>query len=165
MSGSKTSELAFIEHDHGVCMEAAMAACERVCAARGARLTPIRRRVLEILWETHRPLGAYGILDRLRAEGRSAQPPTVYRTLEFLTEHGLAHRLSTLNAFIGCRHPETPHAPHFLICTSCEGVGEVASGALEQAVAAATEASGFVASTAALEIAGRCARCAALEPK
>ena len=60
-------------HDHAACLAQAIAEAERVCARRGARLTPIRRRVLEIIWEGHGPLGAYDILERLAA-GAAAPP-------------------------------------------------------------------------------------------
>ena len=90
------------EHDHRRCVANALDDAEAVCAERGARLTPVRRRVLEIIWQSHRPLGAYAILEVLSGEGHSPAPPTVYRALEFLLTHGLVHRLSSLNAFIGC---------------------------------------------------------------
>ena len=66
-----------------------MADAARLCRERGVRLTPLRARVLEIVWRSHRPSGAYDILAVLAAEGRSAAPPTVYRALDFLLEQGL----------------------------------------------------------------------------
>ena len=89
-------------HDHDHCVANALAAAEQVCATRGLKLTPLRRRVLELVWAGHGPVGAYDLLQAL-AEGdaRAVQPPTVYRALEFLREAGLVHRIDTLNAFIG----------------------------------------------------------------
>ncbi|RMD92342.1 MAG: transcriptional repressor, partial [Alphaproteobacteria bacterium] len=94
------SGAAFAPHDHRACAAAALARAEARCRESGLRLTPLRRRVLEILLESHRPLGAYDILARLRADGRPAQPPVAYRALDFLVAHGLAHRLHSLNAFL-----------------------------------------------------------------
>ncbi|AMY67832.1 zinc ABC transporter ATP-binding protein ZnuC [Frigidibacter mobilis] len=116
--------LAFEHHDHAHCADDTMARAEAVAAARGARLTPVRRRVLEILLEAHRAMGAYEVLDRLAAEGFGNQPPVAYRALEFLVEHGLAHRVRRLNAFAACMHPGQDHSPVFLICRSCDAVAE-----------------------------------------
>ena len=43
-------------HDHAVCIESALVQAESLCREHGARLTPLRRRVLEIVWESHAPL-------------------------------------------------------------------------------------------------------------
>src|SRR3954453_3718975 len=94
------------DHDHADCVAAALGAAERLCARRGARLTELRRRVLELIWRSHEPIGAYALLDRLGRERGRVAPPTVYRALEFLIAHGLVHRIASLNAFIGCVHPD-----------------------------------------------------------
>ena len=59
------------QHDHGDCVAAALEDAIAVCGERGVRLTPVRRRVLEIIWQGHRPLGAYAILEVLSGEGHS----------------------------------------------------------------------------------------------
>jgi hypothetical protein len=64
-----------------------------LAVARGVRLTPVRRRVLEILLEEHKAMGAYDVLTRLAAEGFGNQPPVAYRALEFLEDQGFAHRI------------------------------------------------------------------------
>jgi Fur family transcriptional regulator, zinc uptake regulator len=96
---------AFHSHDHGRCTGTAMAHAERLARDRGLRLTPVRRRALEILLEEHRALGAYEVLERLAADGFGNQPPVAYRALDFLVEHGLAHRIRRLNAYAACTHP------------------------------------------------------------
>ena len=94
-------------HDHKHCIKGALEEARALCAQKGVRLTALRETVLELIWQSHRPVGAYEILAELtRIQDKSAQPPTVYRALDFLLEHGLIHRLSSLNAFIGCPHPE-----------------------------------------------------------
>src|ERR1041384_5528527 len=52
------------DHDHERCSADALAHAEALCAQRSQRLTPIRRQVLEVLLESHKPLGAYEIMDR-----------------------------------------------------------------------------------------------------
>lgn len=138
---------------------AALAAAEGLCEARGTRLTELRRRVLEIVCASARPIGAYAILDVLRDDGRTGAPPTVYRALDFLLEQGLIHRLASLNAFIGCSHPAEHHGGQFLICEQCGCVGELDSHEVEDGIARAAAAVGFIARTQMVEILGRCAAC------
>ncbi len=91
----------------------------------GARLTDLRRQVLTLVWQRHEPIGAYELLDELKAINGKAAPPTVYRALDFLIEQGLVHRIESLNAFVGCNRPEERHAGQFLICRSCGAIGEL----------------------------------------
>ena len=149
----------FDTHDHGGCIAAGMTAAERHCAAEGLQFTPVRRRVLEILLGEHKALGAYDILDVLRSEGMSAQPPVAYRALDFLVSHGLVHRIERLNAFIACAHSDQNHAPAFLICRTCKRVVEAETdpGAGELARAAAD--AGFVIERTVREAVGLCPGC------
>lgn len=130
---------------------------------RGVALTPLRRQVLDLILAADRPLGAYALLDRLKAERPGAAPPTVYRALDFLLQHGLIHRIERLNAFIGCAEAAAGHAhPHqFLICRRCGEAAEIADRAAARALAAAAEAQGFRPERMVVEIEGLCARCAA----
>lgn len=140
-------------------MAAALARAEALCGAHGARLTPLRRRVLAIVWRRHAPIGAYDILRALGAE-RAVTPATVYRALAFLRRHGLIHRIESLNAFVGCPRPGRRHAAQFLICRDCGGVGELDDAGLAAAIVARAAAIGFAPEFVTLEVRGRCARCA-----
>lgn len=146
-------------HDHGHCLANALQDAKAVCTERGARLTPVRQRVLEIIWQSHRPLGAYAILEVLSAEGHSPAPPTVYRALEFLLTHGLVHRLSSLNAFIGCARPGHPGAGQFLLCTSCGTAAELNDARIERAIERSAGAEGFTSQVHTVEISGLCPHC------
>lgn len=152
---------AFDCHDHTACRAAALAHAESVCAVAGARLTPVRRRVLEILLEDHRAMGAYAILDRLRAEGLGAQPPVAYRALDFLVRHRLAHRIEHLNAFVACARPGPAHAPVFLICRGCSAVAEAPAAPVMAALGAAAGEAGFAIDQAMVEAEGLCPACQA----
>lgn len=148
-------------HDHSHCVHDALAAAERLCADSGARLTPLRRRVLELVWHSHRPLGAYELLNQLTAEGHKPAPPTVYRALEFLQEQNLVHRIASRNAFIGCAHAGAAHVGYFLLCEACGNAEELAHGsALAAAVAAAAAHAGFQIHRQTLELTGLCRHCA-----
>lgn len=160
-SSPKAAATAFEPHDHHACAADAMRAAEAACAAKGARLTPVRRRVLELLWESHRAVGAYELLDRLKAENLGSQPPSVYRALDFLIEQGFVHKLSTQNAYLGCAHPQEAHSPLFLICSDCGAVGELRDPSLTEALASAAAQVNFALKDAAIEIEGKCRACAA----
>ena len=146
-------------HDHRHCVATALQDAKAVCTERGARLTPVRQRVLEIIWQSHRPLGAYAILEVLSGEGHSPAPPTVYRALEFLLTHGLVHRLSSLNAFIGCTRPGHPGAGQFLLCTSCGSAAELNDARIERAIERSAGAEGFTSQVHTVEISGLCPHC------
>lgn len=150
----------FDAHDHASCISRSLQTAEERAARDGLRLTKARRRVLEILLEEHRALGAYEILARLQAEGHAAQPPVAYRALEFLTKAGLAHRIERLNAYVACTEPDVSHAPIFMICTSCETVAEAGSALAGEAVTKTAENAGFVVGTIAIETEGLCTSCA-----
>jgi Fur family zinc uptake transcriptional regulator len=104
-------------------------------------------------------LGAYDVLDRLRADGFGHQPPVAYRALEFLVEHGLAHRIRRLNAFTACMHPGTDHHSAFLICETCHAVAEAPAVQVRAALDASAAEAGFRITRASLEAVGQCPMC------
>lgn len=155
-------------HDHDACVDDALAAAEAVCTARGVRLTPLRRRVLELVWESHKPVGAYAILEALQADRRAdaetdsrgpVAPPTVYRALDFLLENGLVHRIEMLNAYIGCCRPEARHSGQFLLCGGCGTAAELASDTLLAAIDEEAERRGFAVRRVTVEVDGLCPEC------
>ncbi|AGT07675.1 Fur family transcriptional regulator [Paracoccus aminophilus] len=153
----------FEEHDHGACASHALEHALQHSEETGVRLTPVRRRALEILLESHRAMGAYEVLERLVADGFGNQPPVAYRALDFLVENGLAHRVQRLNAYAACLSPERDHSPVFLICRSCEKVAEAESPELRQALRTLASGSGFRIERTTVEVLGLCAVCAAAE--
>lgn len=151
--------MAHTHHDHSICIDDALAEAERVCAEHGSRFTDLRRRILKMIWQGHKAVKAYDLLDQLATEGGSAKPPTVYRALDFLMEEGLVHKIESLNAYIGCPHPGDDHISQFLICDKCENVREVTSHALGEAVVGAAKDAGFKIRRQTLELHGVCADC------
>lgn len=161
---NKTTELeaphCLHKHDHDQCVSDALTAAEQVCGRAGARLTALRKRVLELVWQHHRPMGAYDLLEILaREDGRQPAPPTVYRALDFLQEHGLVHRIASLNAFIGCASPEHTHQGHFLICRNCRVAIELDQSLIQPAIAKVARQMSFAVEAETVEIAGLCACC------
>lgn len=145
--------LAFSNHDHRTCQKAALDRAE------GLRLTKWRRRVLEILLEQHRSMGAYEILERLADDGGKPQPPTAYRALDYLVEHGLAHRIEKMNAYVACAQPGVCDRAGFLFCKLCHTVAEVQCIEAEDDILRVAAASGFAAERTVIEVEGICADC------
>lgn len=146
-------------HDHRRCVAEALDKAAALCASRGARLTELRRQVLELVWRSHEPVGAYAVLEQLQRDRGGAAPPTVYRALDFLLAQGLIHRLESLNAFIGCPIPERRHNSQFLICTECGGVAEIDDARIDAAIARSAERQGFSVEHLTVELQGRCPAC------
>ncbi|MEL6617638.1 MAG: transcriptional repressor [Pseudomonadota bacterium] len=159
LSADAPAPLGFETHDHSLCVGQALAEAETQCAQHGLRLTPVRRKVLELLLQEHRALGAYAILDLLRDAGFGSQPPVAYRALDFLVEHGFAHKIERLNAFVACAHPGESHSPAFMICRSCDAVAEAQSTPGKGALGAAARAAGFQIEKAVVEAEGLCPAC------
>lgn len=159
MNRPDAPSLAFAEHDHQGCAGSVLARAEEMAAEKGLRLTPVRRRTLEILLEAHRAMGAYDVLERLAEDGFGKQPPVVYRALEFLVENGLAHRVRRLNAFTACMHPGEAHSPAFLICRDCDHVAEVPGARIRAALEAGAAEAGFAVERASIEAVGLCPAC------
>jgi Fur family zinc uptake transcriptional regulator len=148
------------DHDHQQCISSALAKAEQICLEQGQRFTAIRRKVFELIWQQHKPIGAYQILDELQQQTRTA-PPTVYRALDFLLNLGLIHRISSLNAFIGCAHPGASHEGYFFICTSCRTCAELHTAAITCEINRSASECGFVVQDRLVEVMGLCPDCSA----
>ncbi|MDP3010740.1 MAG: transcriptional repressor [Methylococcales bacterium] len=150
-----------LNHNHKHCVSTALATAEQLCLARGVQLTPIRYQVLELIWESHKAVKAYELLDRIKPLQMAAKPPTIYRALEFLSEQGLIHRVESLNAFIGCRCSNAPHEQLLLICKHCQAIEERIAAKVIQALVEECNDAQFIVHSKAIEIHGICSRCAA----
>lgn len=148
------------DHNHARCAADVIAHAENFCAARAQRLTPIRRRVLEALAASHKPLGAYEIIDEMARRGPRPAPITIYRALDFLMANGLVHRIASRNAFLACVHNHDSEAlVAFLICESCGAVGEAAGPAIAQSLNNAARGARFTPTMTVVEITGLCSHC------
>lgn len=150
------SAIGFEIHDHSTCITTGLSAIEAQCEAQKLQLTAARRRVIEILLTEHRAMGAYEILDLLRADGLGSQPPVAYRALDFLVTHGFAHKIERLNAFVACMHPGESHAPAFLICKKCDSVVETSCSTQIDSIA---QEAGFAVERTVIEALGLCPKC------
>src|SRR3981081_3958829 len=146
--------------DHGRCTADALDHAERVCDARAQKFPPIRRQVLQALLSSHRPLGAYEVIDELAKSMPRPAPITVYRALDFLMENGLVHRIESRNAYLACAHDhDTAAMVAFLICEVCGSRGDSPAGSGAKSLNAAGRAAGFAPKLSVVEITGICGHC------
>lgn len=135
---------------------------ESVCTRQGLHLTPLRQRVLTILSESSAPLGAYAIIEQLsRREGKLIAPPTVYRTLEFLLEHGFVYKIESRNAYAPCQHLGHAHHGVLLLCDKCGRSDEIEDKGLDRLLHATAARAGFAPHRQMVELLGLCRDCAA----
>ncbi len=163
-SNHDSAPVALFRHDHSICVSDTLAAAEKWCRNKKLRLTPVRRKVLEVLLREHRALGAYAILDHLRDAGFGSQPIVAYRALEFLTAQGFAHKIERLSAFVACTHPGKSHAPAFMICRVCNVVAETKAGSTNSAIETAAQMAGFQIERTVVEAVGICSSCVETDP-
>lgn len=148
------------EHNHGRCLDTAVARAEHAFQAKGLKLTRLRRLVLEEIAGSHQAVGAYDILDRLARKGDRLAPISVYRAINSLLEAGVVHRLESRNAFFACHasHGE-PSFQVILACEACGLVAEVDGEAIFKALASAAEAAQFKPRRQVVEVTGQCRNC------
>ncbi len=136
-----------------------LAKAAAIAKERGVALTPIRRRVLELILKAGRPVGAYDLLADLKTASGRAMPPTVYRTLDFLIEQGFVHRIESRNAFIACIDADSPHRSQFAICDSCGRTVESMNDDLARKLSRQAARLGFKIERQIVEMHGTCAVC------
>jgi Fur family zinc uptake transcriptional regulator len=140
-------------------IEAALSRAQLICTMRSARLTPVRRRVLELILSSDQPMGAYALLGELQRGRGKLGPPTVYRALEFLLAHKLIHKVETSSAFIACVDIEHPHESQFMICDDCGATEELHDEDIVRSLRRLGERRGFAVERQIVEAHGLCPAC------
>ena len=144
---------------HKSCIKEALIEAKIICDQRGVKLTKLRETVLKLIWKNHSYVKAYDLLEELREIDRSAKPPTIYRSLDFLMENGFIHKIQSLNAFVGCSHPSEHNECYFLICKECQNIEECHSKNINEFVQSTSNTNNFSANQVTLEISGICQEC------
>jgi Fur family transcriptional regulator, zinc uptake regulator len=123
-------------------------------------LTRNQQLVYDAMQHANEPLSAYTLLDKLRCDGLKA-PLQIYRALDKLVEHGLVHRLETLNAFVACQHAhdDTKSATVFMICENCGAVAECSNACLSGDLLELAAGNGFNVAKTSIELRGKCGKC------
>jgi len=146
-------------HHHKSCIKSALEKADRICSESSLRLTPIRRKVLELIWQSHKPIKAYDLLAKLSTGDHVEKPPTVYRALDFLLENHLIHKIESCNAYIGCEIDHNQLDSKFFVCDHCDEVKEVYEPKLDKSLLEASKNEGFTPNQTNIEIHGTCAKC------
>ena len=144
-------------------IESGLSRAQLICKMRGARLTPVRRRVLELILSSDHPTGAYALLAELRRGRGKLGPPTVYRALEFLLANKLIHKVETSSAFIACGDIDHPHESQFMICDDCGATEEIRDDDIVQSLRRLGEGRGFAVERQIVEARGLCPACRSVQ--
>ena len=153
------------QHNHHGCIDHALQTAEQICLTKGARLTAIRKSILELICANHKAIGAYELLDLFREQDPKAKPVTIYRALDFLIEVGLVHKVESLNAYIACLQAETQHKSAILICDQCKNAYEINATPVYDSLFSLSVAVEFKPQYLILELHGLCASCHQKENK
>ena len=145
--------------NHKININEALKKAENICNKKGVKLTKLRQKVLTLILKNHGYVKAYDLLNDLKKSDESAKPPTVYRSLDFLMEHGFIHKIQSLNAFVGCSHPDEHEDCYFLICKECKNIEECCSNKVKKVLTSTSGRNNFLPNQVTLEITGICQDC------
>jgi len=136
------------------------AATARRLRQAGQRVTTQRLAVAAALSSASHQVTAQELWERMRSRHRNLGRATVFRTLEALTDAGLARRLERdghVYAYVACR----PAHHHHLACRVCGTVEEVGEELVAEITQRARRELGFEIEDARLDFYGLCRQCAA----
>ncbi|MDR2503432.1 MAG: transcriptional repressor [Deltaproteobacteria bacterium] len=137
---------------------------ENICVRNGVRLTRLRRDILESLLASGGPVKAYDLIELMRDKGERLTPATVYRTLDFLLQYGLAHRINSLNAYVPCTANHEEHAMLMFVCSECRRTEELDDPALYDYMRSRLGELGMSLRDSSIEIQGLCRKCTIPHP-
>lgn len=147
------------KHNHSKCIESGIKQAEEICLKLNVKFTKLRKKVLELIWESHKPIKAYEILERLKQDEKIGQPITVYRILDFFLEIKMIHKIESQNAFLACSHPGAAHNCYFLICKKCNNITEACKDDLTSKLQSIASNNSFIIHDFTIEIQGICSNC------
>jgi Fur family transcriptional regulator, ferric uptake regulator len=126
--------------------------------ARGYRMTPQRHAILHVLCHSGAHLSPAQVYERAVAELPDLTETTVYRTLEFLAENGLAHPAHMGNGHLGYQIARS-NKHHHLVCRNCGGELEVEHSLVKPLYHKLELASGYKLTDSHVTFFGLCADC------
>lgn len=144
---------------HQKCINSAIKTAESICLERKLQFTSLRRSIFKLIWQSHSPLKAYDILDQFQKKDPSAKPITIYRSLDFLIENRMIHKIESQNTYFGCSHPRELHNCYFTICRKCHIVNEGCKNNLLTPLYEDLKKEEFLVKHITLEIQGICRNC------
>jgi Fur family zinc uptake transcriptional regulator len=145
--------------NHQICIDDALKTAEDICLSKAILFTPQRKSIFKLIWNSHKPMKAYDILSQFQKEDPDAKPITIYRSLDFLLENGIIHKIESQNTYLGCTHPTKEHNCYFTICDKCSSVTEECSGDYLDEINKNLKERNFKVNHVTLEIHGTCSKC------
>lgn len=139
--------------------KAAVKALQAYGQEHGHRITEPRQYVLSIIAASKQPMTAYDVLDELAKKLDKPKPPTAYRALEFLMQHGFIHRIESLNAYVACAEDHKHRGSQFMICDECGNVEEIHLCHVPEGLSKQASGKGFTLSHWNAELHGKCGDC------
>lgn len=125
---------------------------------RGYRITPQREMILDAIADYGEHITAEAVLVMVRPRSRAINAATIYRTLDFLVQEGLATRTSFENGRV--IYATHRHGSHIhLVCRSCERVFEVDAAKFSDLFAIIAAETGFQIDMHHGSLAGWCQQC------
>jgi Fur family zinc uptake transcriptional regulator len=133
----------------------------QLCSLLELKLTSLRREVLFILWQAAaKPLKAYEVLDNLLKTKLNAKPPSVYRALLFFVNHGVVHKIESIQSYTLCCSPARQLASEVLmVCDKCHNVSEIHDKKMQTLVSKIAIENAFKLRDDVIELKGLCYNC------
>jgi Fe2+ or Zn2+ uptake regulation protein len=125
--------------------------------ARGFRMTPQRLAILHTLRHAGTHLSPREVYRQAKQEWPTLTEPTVYRTLEFLAENGLARPLQAGNGHLMYEIADSDH--HHIVCRICGAEVEVDHALLADLYRALESTSGYLRIDSHMTFFGVCPNC------
>lgn len=125
--------------------------------ARGFRMTSQRMAILHVLHQKGTHLSPVEVYKQAKTELPGLTEPTVYRTLEFLADNGLARPSYSSSGHLTYEIAGSEH--HHIICRVCKGEIEVEHTMLESLYRLLEMASGYRSIDSHVTFFGVCPRC------
>ncbi len=139
-------------------MEAPSAFVDRLRPAGGKRSSK-RDLVVNVFLRQEGHLSADDLVDLLRREGHKSSRATVYRTLQWMVDAGIARKVDFGDGRFRFEHSYRQPRHFHLICKSCNRSSEFLSSDVESLLEEIAEARGFTLGQSVVQIHGRCEEC------
>jgi Fur family transcriptional regulator, ferric uptake regulator len=125
--------------------------------ARGYRMTPQRLAILHVLQHSGTHLSPSEVYRLAKHDLPGITEPTVYRTLEFLAQNGLARPSHTGNGHLTYEIARTDH--HHIVCRRCGNEVQVEHSLLENLYRELESSTGYLRIDRHMTFFGLCSGC------
>jgi len=123
---------------------------------RGGKTSSKRNKIVEVFLRERGHISADDLFDRIRRESAGIGRATVYRTLQWMVDAGIARKVD-FGEGRSRFEPAYRHPRHFhLICTTCHSSSEFLSSDVESLMEEIAAARNFAATQSVVQMYGTC---------